>query len=89
MRTTITLRDDIYREVKQVAAIEGCSVGSVIEDAIILLLARRSAAPDTSGLHFPELPIFTGGGLMPGVDLDSNASLSELLDEGPPVHALR
>lgn len=89
MRTTITLRDDIYREVKQVAAINGCSVGSVIEDAISLLLARRSAAPDTSSLHFPELPIFTGGGLMPGVDLDSNASLSELLDEGAVVHALR
>ena len=89
MRTTITLRDDIYREVKQVAAIEGCSVGSVIEDAISLLLARRSAAPDTSDLHFPELPVFTGGGLRPGVDLDSNASLSDLLDEGTPVHALR
>lgn len=89
MRTTITIRDDIYREVKQVAAIHGCSVGSVIEDAISLLLARRSAAPDTSSLHFPELPIFTGGGLMPGVDLDSNASLSELLHEGAVVHALR
>jgi hypothetical protein len=89
MRTTVTLRDDIYREVKQVAAIQGGSDGSVIEDAITLLLARRSAATDTSSLHFPELPVFTGGGLRPGIDLDSNASLSELLDEGTALHALR
>ncbi|CAB4878524.1 unannotated protein [freshwater metagenome] len=89
MRTTVTLRDDIYREVKQVAATQGCSVGSVIEDAISLLLARRSEAADTSSHHFPDLPVFTGGGLRPGVDLDSNASLSELLDEGTALDALR
>jgi hypothetical protein len=89
MRTTVTLRDDIYREIRQVAASEGCTVGSVIEDAIGLLLARRRQASDADLYDFPELPVFTGGGLQPGVDLDSNASLSELLDEETPINALR
>lgn len=29
---------------------------------------------------FPDLPKFSGGGVQPGVDIDSNASLSELMD---------
>ena len=90
MRTTVTLRDGIYREIRQVAAAEGRTVGSVIEDAVALLLARRRQAPDADHHDFPELPVFTGGSLQPGVDLDSNALLSELLEAGTPLlHALR
>ena len=81
MRTTLTLRDDIYREIRQVAADQGCSVGSVIEDAIGLLLARRRQALDGADRELPPLPLFSGGGLQPGIDLDSNAALSELLDD--------
>ena len=28
---------------------------------------------------FPDLPIFTGGGLQPGIDLDNNALIAEIL----------
>ena len=28
---------------------------------------------------FPDLPIFTGGGLQPGIDLDNNALIEEML----------
>jgi hypothetical protein len=34
--------------------------------------------PESSGA-FPDLPIFTGGGLQPGIDLDNNALIEEML----------
>ncbi len=89
MRTTITIHDDLYRQVRQIAAAQSSSVGSVIEEAITLLIARHHLASASSEEAFPDLPMFSGGGVQPGVDIDSNASLSELLDDGVPLHALR
>lgn len=89
MRTTVTIQDDLYLEVRKLAVTRGCTVGSVLEDAISLLLVRQRDALEATPSHFPELPSFSGGGLQPGVDLDSNATLSELLDEDVPIHALR
>ncbi|NQW72531.1 MAG: hypothetical protein HQ453_07355 [Actinobacteria bacterium] len=43
---------------------------------------QKAAATETRSLNFPELPVFTGGGLQPGVDLDRNALLFALLDNG-------
>lgn len=34
--------------------------------------------PESSGV-FPDLPIFTGGGLQAGIDLDNNALIEEML----------
>lgn len=89
MRTTVTLQDDLYLEVRKLAVARGCTVGSVLEDAITLLLVRLREASDATTASLPELPTFSGGGVQPGVDLDSNASLSEILDEDVPLHALR
>ena len=53
-------------------------MGAVIEDALRESLARRRQQVG----RFPvQLPTFKGTGTMPGVDLDSNASLLELMDE--------
>ena len=89
MRTTVSIRDDLYLEARKLAVARGCTVGSVIEDAITLLLVRQREALDATAASLPELPTFSGGGVRPGVDLDSNASLSEVLDEDVPLHALR
>lgn len=89
MRTTVTIQDDLYLEVRKLAVTRGCTLDSVLEDAITLLLVRQRDALQATASNIPELPSFFGGGLQPGVDLDSNASLSELLDEGVPLHALR
>jgi len=75
MRTTIRLDDDLYREVKAQAALEGLTVGEVIEDALRLCRQRRHA--DTS---FEPLPVYGGSGLMPGVDLGDMAALRDLMD---------
>ena len=89
VRTTVSIRDDLYFEARKLAVVRGCTVGSVIEDAISLLLVRQREALEATAIGLPELPTFSGGGVQPGVDLDSNASLSEILDEDVPLHALR
>jgi hypothetical protein len=78
MRTTIRLDDQLFAEFKKMAAEEGRPLAAVIEDALRESMARRRAQPD----HAPvRLPTFRGDGLMPGVDLDSNALLLDLMDK--------
>lgn len=74
MRTTLNLDDDLYREVKVVAAERGVSATSVIEEA--LRAALRSQAHGQRS----ELPVSgRSGGLRPGVDLDDGNQMYDLL----------
>lgn len=84
MRTTISIDDGLYRRTKARAAESGQSVGSVIEDALRALLDR----PETSGPLAP-LTVFDGTGVLPGIDLDDNASVRAALDEGRDPDAVR
>ena len=85
VRTTVRLDDDLYREVKARAAREGRTVASVLEDAVRVGMRRPA---DSQTRRFVP-PTFGGGGLMPGVDLSDNASLSDLLDADTPLEKLR
>jgi hypothetical protein len=49
----------------------------VVEDALREALARR---PARGRDRRTELPTFAGGRLLPGVDLDDNAALLELME---------
>lgn len=83
MRTTIRLDDALLREAKARAARAGRSLNDFIEDAI--RLAVLAPPPDVVA---PAIPLFTGGrGLRPGVNLDSNADLLDLMDDD--AHDLR
>ena len=85
VRTTVRLDDDLYREVKARAAREGRTVASVLEDAVRIGM-RRPADADAR----PFVNEASGqGGLMPGVDLSDNASLSEFLDADTPLEQPR
>lgn len=87
MRTTIRIHDDLLADAKAFAAHRGQTLTALIEDALRerLLRARQPRADAVE-----ELPVFRGGGgPMPGVDLDDNAALRELLDEGVPIDKLR
>jgi plasmid stability protein len=85
VRTTVRLDDDLYREVKARAAREGRTVASVLEDAVRVGMRRPADAEAR-----PFVNVTSGrGGVMPGVDLSNNASLSDLLDADTPLEKLR
>jgi hypothetical protein len=78
MRTTISIDDQLFAELKKTAAVEGRTLASVIEDALRESLARRCDQVEREPVR---LPTFRGDGLMPGVDLDDSAGLLNIMDE--------
>lgn len=79
VRTTIRLPHDLYTRVKVMAASQDATVTSVIEDALRSALARHEQAPSRTPYRVAPLQ---GNGLQPGVDLDDNAALLDLMDTG-------
>jgi len=85
MRTTLTIADELLKTAKLRARERGVSLGGLVESA----LQRELAAADEPLERIP-IPVFDGGtGPMPGVNLNSNRELHELLDEGLPFEKLR
>jgi hypothetical protein len=78
MRTTVRLDDQLLIEAKLHAAETGRTLTRLIEDALREALARRAA--QQPGKPF-KMKTFGGSGLQPGVNLDSNAALWDLMDE--------
>ncbi|MGI8876458.1 MAG: ribbon-helix-helix domain-containing protein, partial [Egibacteraceae bacterium] len=60
-------------------------VAEVISDAVRAALDRG----DEPERDLAPLPTTGGDGVLPGVDLSSNAALREVMDEGQAVDALR
>ncbi len=77
MRTTITIDDELLAEAKARAARTGRTLTAVVEDALRAAFARnvRPAAEPP-----PEVPVSSGGRLLPAVDLDDSAGLVDLLE---------
>ena len=84
MRTTIRIDDALYREVKERAARSGRTVAAVLEDAV-----RRGLNPADRGARSPFVVQASGSGLRPGVDLASNAGVSDVMEEGDSFGAMR
>ena len=79
MRTTLNIDEALLADFKQIAARSHCSLSSVIQDALREALAARAQRSPRAPL---DLPVFRGaGGVLSGVDLDSNAALLDLMDE--------
>ena len=78
MRTTVRLDDRLLADAKHLAAESGRTLTAVIEDSLREVLARKRLAPKRQPRR---LPTFKGRGLHPGVDLDNNASLLDLLGD--------
>ncbi|RNI21613.1 type II toxin-antitoxin system VapB family antitoxin [Flexivirga caeni] len=77
MRTTVTIDDQLLAEAKMAAARDGRSLGSVVDDALRVLLRGRAQSPDQVDWTFPTSG---AGGLQPGVDLNDKDALADLLD---------
>ncbi len=75
MRTTVDLDDELLRAAKVVAASEGRTLTSVLEDGLRSVLSSSESLPEPV-----RLTTVGGNGLLPGVDLDDSASLLDLLD---------
>ena len=77
MRTTVRLRDDLLRRVKKRAAEEGRTLTSLIEEALMLLLAT----PRKASSRRVKLPVSKAtGGVQPGVDLNRSGDLDDLMN---------
>jgi hypothetical protein len=77
MRTTIRLNDDLLAQAKQAAIKSGRTLTSVIEDALRQALSRPEKPPRRRRTRL----ISSGNGwLRPGVNLDSNAELLDIMD---------
>jgi hypothetical protein len=85
VRTTINIDEAAYRQAKARAAETGRSVREVIEDAVRDALAPRAR----DAVETQPLPVFGGSGVLPGVDLSSNAALLDVMDEDVQLDALR
>ena len=73
------LDDALLADTKAAAARSGRTLTAVIEDALRMAMASggRTASP-----HGPVvLPTFAGRGPQPGVDLDSNVALLDLIEQ--------
>ncbi|MET3806806.1 plasmid stability protein [Nakamurella sp. UYEF19] len=85
MKATMNLDDQLYRRVKIRAAEEGTTVTSLVEQALVALLS----APSTPQAPFQITVLPSAGGVRPGVDLTSNAAMTELLDSDVPAVRIR
>jgi len=77
MRTTVRLDEDLLREAKLLAAQERTTLTALLEQALREMLARKRQAHNRPRV---ALPTSEGWGLRPGVDLNSNAALLDLMD---------
>jgi hypothetical protein len=75
MRTTIRLEEALLRRAKSMAAASGRSLNDFIADAV-----RAAVTPRAGRDAGPVIPVFKGGSLLPGVDLDDSAGLLDLMD---------
>lgn len=78
MRTTIDIDDDVFRELKKLAASTNRTLRTVIEDAVRAELARQKQ--HLTDVEIPEVITFEGRGTRPGVNLNSNADLLDLME---------
>ena len=78
MRTTVRLRDNLLQRAKKRAAEENRTLTSLIEEGLLIVLAR----PEPARLKKVELPVSTAaGGVLPGVDLNRSSDLEELMSK--------
>lgn len=76
VRTTVNIDDDLLRRARERAARSGGSLGTVVDDALRVLLVEK--ATERSRV---SPPTYGGSGLRPGVDLEDEDALAALLYE--------
>jgi hypothetical protein len=88
MRTTLNLDDDLLRDAKRFAAERGTTLTAVMEDALRIHVRRVEKPKPRRRVRLPTFGV-PGESFPPGVDLDSNAAMLELMEDGLPLDKLR
>lgn len=83
MRTTVNIDDKLLEFAKERAHERHLTLGQMVEEALQVYLMTPLVE------EYPELPVFDGGGYLPGIDPTSNRSLYDAMDEGEPLVKLR
>jgi hypothetical protein len=77
MRTTVRINDDLLQRAKKRAVDEGRTLTSLIEDALVLVVAK----PKAGRRQRVKLPVSkASGGVLPGVDLNRSSDLEEVMN---------
>jgi hypothetical protein len=79
MRTTIDILDPLLERTKKFAAGRGKELADVVNDALAEKLSREEASTNQAKPF--KFITFSGDGPQPGVDINSNASIQDALDE--------
>ncbi|HEX3042372.1 MAG TPA: CopG family transcriptional regulator [Solirubrobacterales bacterium] len=82
MRTTVRLEDDLLREAKVRAAEQGITLTQLIDES---LRERLSARPQQQNAMPFRFRSYGKGGVRPGVSLDDNRAVRDLMDEDDPL----
>ena len=77
-RTTIRLDDELLYQAKEVARETGQTLTHLISESLTEKISRIRQPKKPSDQ--PPLPTFRGDGLRPGVSLDNNHQLLDLID---------
>lgn len=75
--TTVRLNPALQRKAKAYARAHSLTFTAVMERALMEYLARPASERAPRRVDFPS---FGTGGTLPGVDLDSNAKLLDIMD---------
>jgi len=75
MRTTIDIDDQLLLYAKHQAVKQGCTIKQILEDALRDFFSHPPLQHEVVSLE-----TFSGAGLKPGVNLDNNRSLSDIMD---------
>ncbi len=76
MRTTINMKDSIYKSIKEEAARKGTTITQIIEDRLEYAAANKPKKQ----IKRINLKTFSGDGLCTNVDLDSNSNLQDIME---------
>jgi hypothetical protein len=80
MQTTLQIDDELLLTAERVAEESGQTLSNVVEEALRLRLASWTRPSRCNGDSYIRLPSDGEGGIMPGVNIDNNAQLRDLMD---------
>ena len=76
MRTTIRINENLLERAKARAAAEGRTLTSLIEEGLTVILATSKGVRPQVELTVSK----SGGGVLPGVDLNRSCDLEEIMN---------